>query len=191
MVDGVVDRRPHLLPRRDRPLGHRALEPGRRAARRRARRLGALADADARRAALVQQREGLRRLVPLVAQQYKEHYEGKGFKKKDFDFSAEHLQVMQIAMIFEVSGRESEIGYNDGDLENYRRYREVAAANFSAYANGKFDAKAPHEAAPTFCRAPQLLCGHERQGTGSTGACARGTVLEWWPESWTSVRTAK
>jgi hypothetical protein len=53
--------------------------------------------------------------------------------RKLFDFNEAQLQAMEIAMIFEVCGRESEVGYNDDRLV-YKSYHETSCKVFDTFA---------------------------------------------------------
>lgn len=75
--------------------------------------------------------------VPLVADLYNQHYnasrKGALFQKEDFEFTEEEIEAMQIAMLFEVSGRKSDIGFSD-DTKVYLRYHKKSCENFREYA---------------------------------------------------------
>jgi hypothetical protein len=77
-------------------------------------------------------------LVPLVVQAYAKHFvanvDGHQFAKKDFEaFGQEDIEAMQVAMLFEVSGRKSDIGYRD-DQDEFRKYHSASCENFNKYA---------------------------------------------------------
>jgi len=81
---------------------------------------------------------GLRKaaLVPLVANVFAHHYCSNAFDRKDFKFTPEHLEAIQLAILFEVSGRKSDIGYDD-DPETFLSYHQQSCNNFDDYAKSK------------------------------------------------------
>ena len=73
-------------------------------------------------------------LVPEVAAAYKAHYTGGAYGS--FDFKSSQLLAMQVAMLFEVCGRENDAGFND-DPTQFMRFHAASCRAFDEYARSK------------------------------------------------------
>ena len=75
---------------------------------------------------------GLRKaaLVRPVAKAYLDHYTGGAYGS--FAFSEAELLAMEVALLFEVSGRETDIGFNDNSAV-FMGYHEASCKAFAEY----------------------------------------------------------
>eukprot|EP00041_Stephanoeca_diplocostata_P029849 m.889377 g.889377 ORF g.889377 m.889377 type:complete len:1393 (-) comp23644_c0_seq3:3364-7542(-) len=78
-------------------------------------------------------------LVPFVVDLHHKHYYhtaiwGFEYSNDDFILAPDLVLLMQVAMLFEVCGRESDIGFAD-DKEEFLRYHQASCAAFAAYAS--------------------------------------------------------
>ena len=69
-------------------------------------------------------------LVRPVVKAYRDHYTGGGLGS--FDFSEWALLVMEVALLFEVCGRETDIGFND-NATVFMGYHEASCKAFAEY----------------------------------------------------------
>ena len=69
-------------------------------------------------------------LVRPVAEAYLNHYTGGAFGS--FDFSEAELLAMEVALLFEVCGRETDIGFNDNSAV-FMGYHEASCKAFAEY----------------------------------------------------------
>ena len=72
-------------------------------------------------------------LVPAVAEEYHQ-----SVSHKSFIFNPREILAMQFAMVFEVCGRLSDIGFND-DPDEFMRYHEASWVAFESYSRGRFE----------------------------------------------------
>ena len=74
-------------------------------------------------------------LVESVVDTYKirASHLGLSLASEDFNFMPEHMKAMQLAMLFESTGRKSEIGFFE-DGEEYLSYKHAGLDNFRNYA---------------------------------------------------------
>jgi len=70
--------------------------------------------------------------VPHVADFFKMFYRGTDFVKSDFDFKSSVIFGMQLTMLFEVAGRESEVSYEKDPIA-YGRYHNASCDAFQTY----------------------------------------------------------
>ena len=76
-------------------------------------------------------------LVRLVAAEYAQHYLSPGSSQlapASFEFTPNELVVMEVAMLFEVVGRETEAGFKD-DSAAYGAYKQASCEAFAEYAS--------------------------------------------------------
>ena len=74
---------------------------------------------------------------PVVAVEcsllFKGNYYGNDVSKQSFQLTHMQLLAMQVAMLFEVCGRDSDIGF-DADPEEFMRYHTASCDAFERYA---------------------------------------------------------
>jgi ankyrin repeat protein len=73
--------------------------------------------------------------IPIIYQLFLSHAKDSEFKDALSNLSAEQLKLIQIAILFSVSGRESELGVVDSkqSMAAYLAYRKKSKANFMEY----------------------------------------------------------